>query len=172
MTNQQFVSDGEDLTETGHIRAGVGAQRPGGQGLPDRPCPRQAGFDPLAGKPSPIQLPMNNYRFWGAPNMIQRLIFGVDDTFRHLVLSSGIWSGTNSDLDSLIAQQILAHPVLPIREAIDFIHACIYSTIKALKFSNLSQICGGPIELAVITTDRRFRWVRHKKWDAAIAEGA
>jgi hypothetical protein len=43
---------------------------------------------------------------------------------------------------------------------------------KAFKVSNLSQICGGPIELAVIRTDRRFTWVRHKEWDAALAEGA
>jgi hypothetical protein len=61
--------------------------------------------------------------------------------------------------------------ILPIREAIDFVHACVSSTIKAMKFSSLAQICGGPIEIAVITTDRRFRWVRHKDWDVAIAEG-
>ena len=61
--------------------------------------------------------------------------------------------------------------MLPIREAIDFVHACIYSTIKAMKFSNFSQICGGPIEIAVITSDRRFRWVLHKDWDAAVLEG-
>jgi hypothetical protein len=62
--------------------------------------------------------------------------------------------------------------MLPIREAIDFVHACVSSTIKAMKFStSLAQICGGPIEIAVITTDRRFRWVRHKDWDVAIAEG-
>jgi hypothetical protein len=61
--------------------------------------------------------------------------------------------------------------VLPIRDAVDFVHACIYSTIKALKFSNFSQICGGPIEIATITTDRQFRWVRHKPWDAALTEG-
>jgi hypothetical protein len=35
----------------------------------------------------------------------------------------------------------------------------------------LGANCGGPIEIAVITTDRRFRWVRHKDWDVAIAEG-
>ncbi len=69
------------------------------------------------------------------------------------------------------ASHRLEHPTLPIRDAIDFVHACIQSTIKAHKFSNLSQICGGPIEIAVIRTDRRFRWVRHKNWDAAIMEG-
>jgi hypothetical protein len=31
-----------------------------------------------------------------------------------------------------------------------------------------NKTCGGPIEVAVITSDREFRWVRHKGWDVAI----
>lgn len=109
--------------------------------------------------------------FWGAPNMIQRLIMGFDPALRNDLLNSGNWSGTESDLDAIIGKQVLSHAVLPIREAIDFVHTCVYSTNKALKFSSLNQICGGPIEIAVITTDRNFRWVRHKGLDAAIIEG-
>jgi hypothetical protein len=118
-----------------------------------------------------------NTPFWGAPNMINRLIYGADSRMRGDILSSkdanGIkrWTGTDQELDSILGNYVLSHPVLPIRDAIDFVHACIYSTIKAMKFSSLSQICGGPIELAVITTDRPFRWVRHKKWNAAIMDG-
>src|SRR5712671_5580285 len=60
----------------------------------------------------------------------------------------------------------LQHPgTVPIRDAIDFTYTCILSTIKAMKFSNLPQVCGGPIEIAVITNDRNFRWVRHKSLD-------
>jgi hypothetical protein len=40
-----------------------------------------------------------------------------------------------------------------------------------MKFSHMAPVCGGPVEVAVITTDRRFRWVRHKRFDAAIEEG-
>jgi hypothetical protein len=139
--------------------------------LPDRrPAAFEVVFHPLQSKPSPIQKPFG-YWFWGAPNMIQRLIFGCDDLFKDSVISSGKWTGTRADLDALAAQHALAHPVIPIRDAVDFIHFLISSTIKAFKFSTHSQICGGPIELAVITTDRRFRWVRHKEWDAAITEG-
>ncbi len=58
---------------------------------------------------------------------------------------------------------------LPIREAIDWVHASIYATIKTMKFSHMAPVCGGPIEIAVITTDRQFRWVRHKSLDAAVA---
>jgi hypothetical protein len=103
--------------------------------------------------------------------MIKRLIIGIDDGLKADILKSGKWNGTEQELQALIAQHILSHPILPIRDAIDFVHTCIHSTIKAFKFSNLSQICGGPIELAVITVDRSFRWVRHKAWTSAIDDG-
>lgn len=126
-------------------------------------------FEPLlTGAPAAVQV--QGAPFWGAPNMIQRLIIGADPNLRSAILASGKWSGTDAELDNLMVQQRLSHAILPIRDAIDFVYTCIYSTIKALKFSSLQQICGGPIELAVITTDREFRWVRHKGFDAAIRE--
>jgi hypothetical protein len=128
-------------------------------------------FDPLGQKPQPKAI-APGWRFWGAPNMIQRLIFGCDDGIKNAIMQSGKWGGTRPELDALVGQHALSHPIVPIRDAIDFVHACIASTIKAFKFSNHSQICGGPIEIAVVTTDRNFRWVRHKAWDAAINEGA
>jgi len=126
-------------------------------------------LDPLAAQPdvSPVLGP----RFWGVPMMTDRLLYGCDDRFRAAVLGSGFWKGTEKDFDDLRVTQTLNHGLLPIRDAVDFVHTCVYTTIKAMKFSNFNQICGGPIELAVITTDRPFRWVRHKSWDAAIQEG-
>jgi hypothetical protein len=103
--------------------------------------------------------------------MINRLIYGCDGELRQQILSSGHWTGTEADFDTIRGRFTLTHPILPIRDTIDFVYSCIFTTIKAMKFSNFSQICGGPIELAVITTDRRFRWVRHKDWDIAITEG-
>jgi hypothetical protein len=120
--------------------------------------------------PTPVEI-KEGYRFWGAPTMAQRLIYGCDDELAAAILNSGMWTGNEADLLQIILKQQLAHPQVPIRDAIDFIHTCIQATIKAFKFSSLSQICGGPIELAVVTTDRDFRWVRHKPWDAAILEG-
>jgi hypothetical protein len=136
-----------------------------------KPAAFEVIFDPTGGKP--VTNPLNmGFSFWGAPNMIQRLILGCDDGLKDSILNSPKWVGTEPELTALISSHQLAHAfTIPIRDAIDFVHACIYSTIKAMKFSSLSQICGGPIELAVITTDRKFRWVRHKPWDAAIIEG-
>lgn len=115
-------------------------------------------FEPsLTASPNPAEVV--GARFWGAPNIINRLINGADDALLQDILSSGKWTGNAAELRALRDQHALAHGVLPIRDAIDFVHACVYSTIKAMKFSNLFQICGGPIEIAVITSDRRFRWV-------------
>ena len=103
--------------------------------------------------------------------MLQRLLFAADDRTKASILSSGHWTGTAADLESALAPNVLNHPIIPLREVVDFVHTCVHSTIKALKFSHFQQICGGPVELAVVSTDRKFRWVRHKEWDAAVVDG-
>lgn len=145
----------------------------GGYVLPDRkPTAFEIIFDPfLDSAPQASEITPVAQRFWGAPNMIKRLLSGCDDDVKTRILNSGKWNGSAQDLEALIAKDSLQHPIVPIRDAIDFTHACISSTIKAFKFSNRPQICGGPIEIAVITSDRPFRWVRHKHWHAAITEG-
>jgi len=96
---------------------------------------------------------------------------GVEAGKSCATVESGKWVGTDAELVAIVNSHQLHHGPVPMRDAIDFIHTCIFSTIKAIKFSNLPQICGGPIELAVITTDRNFRWVRHKTWDTAVTQG-
>ncbi len=59
---------------------------------------------------------------------------------------------------------------LPIREAIDFVYSYLHITVKATKFMFGAPLCGGPIEVGFISTDRRFRWVRHKLFSTAILE--
>ncbi len=128
-------------------------------------------FEPTKGKPNP-QEARKGFNFWGAPNMIDRLLGGYDWDLRTRLLSSGKWGGSEGELDSILQAGILGHvSIMPIRDAIDFMHSCIYSTIKAYKFSHFPLICGGPIEIGVITTDRPFRWVMHKEWTSAIREG-
>lgn len=120
----------------------------------------------------PSRLEIGSTRFWGCPSLIERVLHGVDFGFLVDILGSGKWQGTQNELFSLLAKYSLGQPRdLPIREAIDWVHASIYTTIKTMKFSHMAPVCGGPIEVGVITTDRPFRWVRHKSLDAAICEG-
>ena len=137
-----------------------------------RPTAWHVTFGPSDAVP-PTGIEVLNYdpRFWGAPNYFLRLVDGSDPLFRQAVSNSPYWTGTHQDLMNIAGKFALGHQALPIRDAIDYVYTCISSTIKALKFSNLPQICGGPIEIAVITADRPFRWVRHKEFDAAIMDG-
>jgi|SRR5580704_6728067 hypothetical protein len=134
------------------------------------PCAYEIIFDPRTATPVPRPIPLYRASFWGVPQMMGRLTRGIDVDLLRDIYMSDHWTGTADELLAVLAPYNLHTPNLPIREAIDFIHASIYSTVKGLKFSRLDQVCGGPIEIAVITADRRFRWVRHKHMDAAIQE--
>lgn len=118
--------------------------------------------------PAPVQVPSLEY--WGVGStFIARLLNGFDPRLKKGISEN--WSDTQELLDITLFQTKLSYPLsVPIRDAIDFVNFCIHTTIKAFKFSNHNQFCGGPIELAVISSDRKFRWVRHKSLDAAIIE--
>jgi len=156
------------------LRAFSGGFCIGGYLMNDRtPAAFEVLYAPTLTSPRPIDpLAVGSTRFWGCPNLINRLMFGLDESLFSTILRSGKWTGTSQDLFDLIQPCCLGQPFdLPICEAIDWVHASIYTTIKTMKFSHMAPVCGGPVEIAVITTDRRFRWVRHKKFDAAIGEG-
>ena len=146
----------------------------GGYLMNDRtPSAFEVLYDPTMPGSAPVgRLDIGSTRFWGCPNLINRLIYGVDEFLFSAILQSGKWTGTPQDLIDLIRPYCLGQPLdLPIGEAIDWVHASIYTTIKTMKFSHMAPVCGGPVEIGVITTDRRFRWVRHKGFDSAIGEG-
>ncbi|MGA2058878.1 MAG: hypothetical protein ABSG67_00245 [Thermoguttaceae bacterium] len=130
-------------------------------------------YNPIMSAPGKCDpLAIGRTRFWGCPNLVTRLLYGLDEDLFSSIQKSGKWTGTGEDLYNLIVPFCLGQPFdLPIREAIDWVHASIYTTIKTMKFSHMAPICGGPVEIAVITTDRKFRWVRHKTFDSAIGEG-
>lgn len=106
----------------------------------------------------------------GQPEFFHRLYFGHGMNVLDNITKSGLWSGTDSELGEILNREFMVPPELTIRDAIDFAHFIVYSTIKTIKFSDREQVCGGPIEVAAITTDRKFRWVRHKDFDSAIGE--
>lgn len=126
-------------------------------------------WSPILKRPKVEKVPEETPRFWGQAFIIERLLFGFDAQALAQILNSGKWSGTNKELFDLVSANQLIHPKnLPIREAIDWIHTILHTTIRGVKFAQESHVCGGPIEIAAITTDRPFRWVCHKRMDAAI----
>jgi hypothetical protein len=124
-------------------------------------------FDPTLRSP-PTPKPVIGELFEGQPKFVKRIDEGIDLNLREKIAKSPFWTGKKEDLDEILFPEKLERVEMPIRDGIDFVHFNIYATIKAMKFSTQGQVCGGPIEIAVITTDRKFRWVRHKPWDSAI----
>jgi len=143
----------------------------GGYWLPKRhPRAIEVLFNPfLEQAPVPNALQSGQQHFWAVSNYIERLIYGIDLRIITDICESDNWTGNESDLIHTIGQYVLAPPPdLPLREAIDLVYSSIYTTIKALKFSRFDPVCGGPIEVAVISSDRPFRWVCHKTMSDAI----
>ncbi len=141
--------------------------------LPSRtPRAFEVSYGPILDRGTSVKelAPAPTWRFWGCPNITDRIIIGIDAFTKQKILNSGKWSGSVADLDAL-SQGLKFEPYaqLPLREAVDWVFAMIYATIKAFKFSTFPPLCGGPIDIAVITSDRPFRWVRHKRFGAAIA---
>jgi hypothetical protein len=124
--------------------------------------------DPTLRSPPSIRAVIN-VLIRGQNAYFSRMYEGIDISTRSSILESEFWIGSAEDFDDLMDEHVLMPPQMTARDSIDFVHFVVYSTIKVLKFSAKGQFCGGPIELAVITSDRPFRWVRHKEWDSAIA---
>lgn len=145
----------------------------GGVALPNR---RPAAYEILFavdsdGPPTAKQIANGQGIFRGAQSLLERMLFGIDPRLFEAIVASDCWKGTDEDLANIVGPFVLGQPSrLPMREAIDWIYSSIQGTIKGIKFSPFARLCGGPIEIAVVTSDRPFRWVRHKSLDAALRE--
>lgn len=162
------------VVEDNRVRLTVGFCL-GGIAMPNRrPAAFEIEFGPdRSAVPRPVQLPMGQPIFRGVPMLIDRMLYGIDLELFDVIAASPSWSGGPSELAKLVQPFLLGQPaMLPLRDAIDWIYSCIHSTIKGVKFSPLPPICGGPVEIAVVTTDRPFRWVKHKNLDAAVLDVA
>ncbi|MEQ1842451.1 MAG: hypothetical protein ABL994_18785, partial [Verrucomicrobiales bacterium] len=128
-------------------------------------------YDPSWSDPKIEPLAYDVPQFWGVPNLLLRLFYGIDEGVFGRIIGSGRWSGTPEELFDLVKPGVIKVPGrLPIREAIDWVFSSIFITIKAIKLSSSPPVCGGPIEIAVITSDRQFRWVKHKRLDEVLRQ--
>lgn len=135
-----------------------------------RPC---TGFTiewaPWLDVPTVTELRGEQPYHWGVPQFALRLIYGWDHRAVEKIITSGKWTGTPEEILDLLADGAVVWPRrLPIREAVDWIHTLIHTTIRGTKFAQRAHACGGPIEIAAISADRPFRWVCHKRLDSAL----
>ncbi len=136
---------------------------------------------PAEGEMTTRSLDMGQAVFSGAPQFFTRVFRGYDPA-----LPGRLADALKKDLGSVpdgfdelfkgafdeASEPLVAAGLsdLPIREAIDYVHTYLHITVKAYKFMFGVPVCGGPVEVAFISTDRHFRWVCHKAFDSAITE--
>lgn len=119
--------------------------------------------------------------FDGAPEFFRRVFFGYDGHLpaRLLIELKRILPDQPADFDARFDEALreaarelaaVGFRDIPIREAIDYVHTYIHITVKAFKFRFGPPICGGPIEVGFVSTDRPFRWVTHKPFGSATFE--
>jgi len=136
---------------------------------------------PGSGHPTVKQLEVGQAVFSGAPAFFTRAFRGYDQALPGRIAAElkRRLEPVPEDLDKTFREAFAeaSRPLvakglgdLPIREAIDYVHTYLHITVKAYKFMFGVPICGGPIEVAFVTTDRRFRWVCHKGFDSAVRE--
>jgi len=128
------------------------------------------------------QFSIGEGRFLGCPEFFSRVFHGFDSKLPSRILNElkkvelgvpekEVEKAFNEAYQkAVIPLAAIGFADLPIREAIDFVHTYLHITIKAFKFRFGPPICGGPIEIAFVSTDRKFRWVLHKEFDRAIYE--
>src|SRR5262249_17852138 len=84
----------------------------GGCCLPDAvPEAFEITFAPTQVAPQqPVALTIGNAKFWGCPNLIYRLIYGVDFGILESIEQSGKGTGTADDLVAFVMPHPLAQP--------------------------------------------------------------
>lgn len=132
--------------------------------------------------PEQEQVNIGENKFTGQPEFFERVFHGYDRSLPDRLFEELKVTGLSASDDELKSAfdaafdkavkplEYAGFPDLPIREAIDFVHTYLHITIKAFKFKYGAPVCGGPIEIAFISTDRKFRWVCHKDFQGAIYE--
>lgn len=123
--------------------------------------------------------------FDGVPDVVQRMLLGVDarleqvirKQFKHVQVEVTKTGGkkTMVPLSEVVLNVVAKNALkctpdtdMPLRDAIDYVHFLVYSTIKHFKFSHQAPVCGGAVELVAITLDRGFRRVIRKPLDSQI----
>ena len=101
--------------------------------------------------------------WFGVTDAIVRLHWGRDD--QALTILSERFQVEKDEIRELLAP--LQYPVLfegmPLQDAVDYAVYLINVVIGRFRFVMGAPLCGGEIDVAVITPDR-FAWVRQKTW--------
>jgi hypothetical protein len=98
----------------------------------------------------------------GQPDAINRLIMGTTDAAIGRAVAAGVPLADAMQL--MVEEAALAHPAMPVQDAIALVHFLAKVTCGFVKFGPGPSTVAGPIDSAVITKHEHFKWVRRKHY--------
>lgn len=100
--------------------------------------------------------------FRGQPEAITRLVFGYTPKTLQKLIDLGV--PDREAVDFLVDFAPLAHPAMPIQDALDLVDFLADTTCAFTRFLPGHPTVARPIDLAAITKHEHFKWVRRKHY--------
>ncbi len=98
----------------------------------------------------------------GQPEALNRLFLGVATESYQRLLAGGL---TEPDAQNVLQSPApLAHPAMPIQDAIDLVKFACDTTCGFIRFQTGAPIVAPPIDIAAVTLHERFKWVQRKHY--------
>ena len=102
--------------------------------------------------------------WFGQKRALTRLVLGYDLEQLEDLLKRGVNKKTIEDsINSQVAHMPLVFDGMPIQDAIDFAAYATAVTIGWFRFAIGASLCGGDVDIAVITPSG-FHWAQRKEW--------
>jgi hypothetical protein len=100
--------------------------------------------------------------FWGMPEALNRLVYGWSADAHARLMAAGLSPLLANDV--LMSYTELTHPAMPMQEAIDLVRYLAEVTAGYVRFKAGAPTVVPPIDIAVITRHRGFKWVARKHY--------
>lgn len=101
-------------------------------------------------------------QFWGQAEALYRLVYGWSPEAHQRLVSAGLSPETADQF--LVSRTDLAHPGMPIQDAIDLVKYLAEVTVGYVRFKQGAPTVAPPIDIAAITRHQGFRWVARKHY--------
>lgn len=100
--------------------------------------------------------------FWGQPEALYRLVYGWSPEAQQRLVAAGLPPETANQF--LVSVTDLAHPGMPIQDAIDLVKYLADVTVGYVRFKQGAPTVAPPIDIAAITRHQGFKWVERKHY--------
>jgi hypothetical protein len=106
--------------------------------------------------------------FWGGqPEVINRLLFGFDETLFHALTETGTAEDASvAFIEGLKEKSALplVHAAMPVQDAIAVADFLVETTKRFFAFKPGADVVGGDTDIATVTKHEGFKWIRRKHY--------